>query len=289
MHVMPSRRPTSLPAVLLLAALAAALLAPAAASAAETTGRLLVTLDRQGSRGEMRAAAAALLSSGGMVRDGAQVPQIGLVSVRPRAGVALAALARQLRRRDGVLSVRPERRYRLRVVPNDPALVTPELSPGAPPGTILQWWIPRLGLPAAWDAVRGAGATVAVIDTGADGAHPDLAHLLRRPRRLEDHRALDGLHALQRQDELLDLLADLRADRARGRGQRERDVDVAAVLLDAVDEPELDEVQPELWVDHVGERLFDLLARCHEASLACVPGRPCAAPGERRPALTTLP
>jgi serine protease len=179
MHVMPSRRPTSLPAVLLLAALAAALLAPAAASAAETTGRLLVTLDRQGSRGEMRAAAAALLSSGGMVRDGAQVPQIGLVSVRPRAGVALAALARQLRRRDGVLSVQPERRYRLRVVPNDPALVTPELSPGAPPGTILQWWIPRLGLPAAWDAVRGAGATVAVIDTGADGAHPDLAGKIR--------------------------------------------------------------------------------------------------------------
>lgn len=172
MHAMRPRRSSLLPAVL-----AILLGAPAAASAAsQTTGRLLVTLDdATGSAGELRAAAATVLSAGGVRRDGAQVPQIGLVSVRPQAGVGLAALARALRRRAGVRSVQLERRHELRVVPNDPALVAPEISAGTPAGTTLQWWIPRLGLPATWDVTRGADATVAVIDTGLDAGHPDLA------------------------------------------------------------------------------------------------------------------
>jgi subtilisin family serine protease len=162
-----------LPAML---AVAIVLGAPAAARAAsQPTGRLLVTLEPHGSGGTMRAAAASLLSLDGLRRDGAQVPQIDLVSVRPTAGVTLTALARSLRGRDGVRSVQVEHRHELRLAPNDPALLAPETAPGTPPGTALQWWIPRLGLPAAWDITRGAGATVAVIDTGADSAHPDLA------------------------------------------------------------------------------------------------------------------
>jgi len=74
-----------------------------------------------------------------------------------------------------VLRVEAERRHELRLVPNDPSLSTVETAPGAPAGTPVQWWIGRLGLPAAWDLERGANATVAVIDTGIDGGHPDLA------------------------------------------------------------------------------------------------------------------
>jgi subtilisin family serine protease len=160
----------------LLAAIALVLGAPAVAVAAsQTTGRLLVTLEPQGSGGTMRAAAASLLSLGGLRPDGAQVPQIGLVSVRPVAGVTLAALARLLRGRAGVRSVQVERRHELRFEPNDPALLAPETFPGAPPGVTRQWWISRLGLPAAWDITRGTGATVAVIDTGVDSGHPELA------------------------------------------------------------------------------------------------------------------
>src|SRR3954452_21024666 len=88
-----------------------------------------------------------------------------------------------------------------------------------------------------------------------------LGHLVRGPRRLEDHRGSHLLDALELADELLDLLADLRADRARRRRQREGDVDVAAVDVDPVDEPQLDEVETELGVDDVRQGVLDRLDR----------------------------
>ena len=159
-----------------LAVLAAALaIAPAAVQAApERTGRLLVTLDAPDGSSGARAATSAVLGLAGVRRDGAQVAQIGLVSVRPAGGMALSVLAPVLRRLPGVRSVDVERRATLRLAPNDPALSAPETAAGTPPGTTVAWWVPRIGLPAAWDVARGDGATVAVIDTGADSGHPDL-------------------------------------------------------------------------------------------------------------------
>ena len=167
-HATPSR-----PQVLLVAALLLALalaLAPARAGAAseQRTGRLLVTL-KDGAR------ASSVLALAGVRRDGAQVPQIGLVSVRPTGGAPPSLLAPLIRRLPGVRHVEVERRHELRVVPNDPSLTMPETAPGTPAGTPLQWWITRLNLPAAWDLERGGGATVAVIDSGIDAGHPDLA------------------------------------------------------------------------------------------------------------------
>ncbi len=164
------RRPASAPTRILLALASALLLAPATSQAAtHYTGRLLVTLERPAS-----AQAAAAIDLEGVRRDGAQIPQIGVVSVKPTAGRALAAVASALRTQPGVAHVERERRYELRVVPNDPSLTTFETAPATPPNTPLQWWVARMGLPAAWDIERGDGATVAVIDTGLDGGHPDL-------------------------------------------------------------------------------------------------------------------
>ncbi|MCU1513134.1 MAG: peptidase [Microbacteriaceae bacterium] len=37
-----------------------------------------------------------------------------------------------------------------------------------------EYWLSSYGVTAAWNTTRGAGVTVAVIDTGIDGTHPDL-------------------------------------------------------------------------------------------------------------------
>ena len=37
-----------------------------------------------------------------------------------------------------------------------------------------QYWLEEYGITAAWQVTRGAGVTIAVIDSGVDAAHPDL-------------------------------------------------------------------------------------------------------------------
>ncbi|XLZ71529.1 S8 family serine peptidase [Massilia sp. SR12] len=38
-----------------------------------------------------------------------------------------------------------------------------------------EWHMAKIGAPAAWDVATGAGVTIAILDTGVDAAHPDLA------------------------------------------------------------------------------------------------------------------
>jgi subtilisin family serine protease len=160
----------------LLALIAAAALAAPAHADDPLTGRLLVSLDRGDGRAH---AAAPVLARAAARRAGPSVAQVGLVTVRPAAGASLRDLARRLRRDPAVRAVSLERRARPRLIPNDPALTDPETAPGAPPGTPVQWWADRSGLFQAWDVARGTGALVAVIDTGVDGTHPELAPKVR--------------------------------------------------------------------------------------------------------------
>jgi serine protease len=155
---------------------------PAAGSAAAdpATGRIVV-LARPGTAGTSDARAA--LARAGARPSGPAVPQIGLVTVRPRPGESLAQAAVRLAATPGVRSVQPEHRMRLRALPDDPALH--EVDPAAgtalsplPAGTVLEWPLLRSGFPGAWEVTRGERALVGVIDTGVDETHPELASKL---------------------------------------------------------------------------------------------------------------
>lgn len=148
----------------------------AAAQAATPTGRLLVTLDSDREGAPVgRAAASGIVTEVDGRLSGARVPQLDLVTVRPGDGGSLAEVARDLREQPGVARVEVEHRAELRAVPDDPALATQEPAAGAPPGTAVQWWAQRQGLFAAWEVPQALDATVAVIDTGIDAGHPELA------------------------------------------------------------------------------------------------------------------
>ncbi|MBJ7332395.1 MAG: S8 family serine peptidase [Solirubrobacteraceae bacterium] len=128
----------------------------------------------------------AVAASTGVRTSGPSSPKIGLLTVRPRQGEPLRAAAERLRADPRVALVTPERRMKLRYLPNDPALSAPELAPRTPGGTTMEWWAAPMGLPGAWDVTRGSRALVAVIDTGVDGGHPELAGKIRDAVDLDD-------------------------------------------------------------------------------------------------------
>ena len=53
-------------------------------------------------------------------------------------------------------------------------LVTPDFVPNDPQyGSA--WHLPKIGASSAWDSSQGSGIIVAILDSGVDGAHPDLS------------------------------------------------------------------------------------------------------------------
>lgn len=141
------------------------------AQSSETTGNLLILLDR--SRAQAAAgqtAVDAAIARLGARRAGFSVPQIGLITVRPPLGIGLAAFARMLGGLPGVASVQAEHRFVPRFVPNNPALTTSNHYSG-----VVEWELAREGFYKAWDISKGDGAVVGVIDTGIDAQHPQLS------------------------------------------------------------------------------------------------------------------
>ena len=141
-----------------------------AAEQATPTGRWLVVF-RHASTARSSASVSRVVARAGARRAGRVVPKLGVVTVR-----GSAASIRALRRDPSVDSVSREWYRVLRRVPNDPALHIAESEsewPGTAPGTMLQWALERERFYQAWDVTTGAGASVAVLDTGIDGGHPD--------------------------------------------------------------------------------------------------------------------
>lgn len=158
----------------LVAALVAALaIAVPAGANASTTGRALVLLERPspGATASARVRGRAVIARHGLRRAGPEVPEVGVLTVRPAAGETVAQLAARLERDPRVVAVEPEHRHTPRLVPSDPAMSQPDPNVAGQP---YQWYLHRQGFPAAWDLSRGTGALVGVIDSGIDSTHPDL-------------------------------------------------------------------------------------------------------------------
>ncbi|MGI8864953.1 MAG: S8 family peptidase [Solirubrobacteraceae bacterium] len=166
------RLPLTLGIVLALSCSALPPLARAAAgpASAPSTGNVLVLLSRGAVAATARSSVRAVVARLGARPAGRSVPEIGLITVRPPAGVTAIALAAALGRLPGVASATPEHRYVPRLTPNDPALSAFDPSSGAG-----QWTLERENFPSAWNLSRGDGALVGMIDTGVDATHPDLA------------------------------------------------------------------------------------------------------------------
>lgn len=107
--------------------------------------------------------------------DGAQRSRLidrlpaGQRPVGPRAAASRlrAAQVNALRAEPGVVRVEREVVYRALRTPNDPCITSCS-------GTS-QWSIAKINAPLAWEFSLGGSVTIAILDSGVDGTHPDLA------------------------------------------------------------------------------------------------------------------
>ena len=132
---------------LALLVLAVSLLLPAGASA---SGRVIVGFE-PGVGASQRAA----------VRAGVDARLVATLG-DPRTQLVQGADAAELEGEPGVAYAEPDARVRTQWAPGDPFVAD-------------QWALARTRVPTAWDAARGAGVTIGVVDTGVEVAHPDLA------------------------------------------------------------------------------------------------------------------
>ncbi len=118
----------------------------------------------------------------------------GRILVMPRAGLPQKALDQMLKEHQGkakklgqsdiyVVEV-PRQTEEIAVarLKNNPHIKIAELDLMAKPAMTPNdtyfanaWHHPKIGTPAAWDISQGAGVTIAILDTGIDNSHPDLA------------------------------------------------------------------------------------------------------------------
>jgi thermitase len=121
------------------------------------TGRILVKFRPQVDNQRARA----LLAQGNAVEDG----QIGPLGVRVLkvSTNAEVAVARAFANRPEVEFAEADQWVEPDRIPNDPDFPS-------------QWHLTKIGGPTAWDTTTGSGSiTIAILDTGVDGTHADLA------------------------------------------------------------------------------------------------------------------
>lgn len=82
-----------------------------------------------------------------------------------------------------------------------------------------QYWLQEYGISQAWDITRGAGVTIAIIDTGVDATHPDLQGVITGGTDVSGIGSPDGLTPVGLSSEHGTMVASLAAGRGHGRDE----------------------------------------------------------------------
>ncbi|MDX6615272.1 MAG: serine protease [Solirubrobacterales bacterium] len=166
--------------------------APAAVDSPHPTGRLLAELDTPGPlagrgadssavRSDRAGDARALIARLGERYDVEQgVPLAALAAVRPAPGESVDQLRSALIADPAVKRVDTEYYRELRgYIPNDPAYSAFDSlnAPFPPNGDRFQWNLRKANFETAWAISHGAGAKVAIVDTGVSATSPDLSQV----------------------------------------------------------------------------------------------------------------
>ncbi len=104
------------------------------------------------------------------LRSKREIPEIGVFAV---PNTSVGEVRKSLAGDPRVVAVERDQQLTPRYTPNDPGLLFSD--PNAPGNDFGQWNLVREGFLSAWSLSRGSGAKVAVIDSGADVDHPELA------------------------------------------------------------------------------------------------------------------
>ncbi|MDB5823692.1 MAG: peptidase [Herminiimonas sp.] len=90
-----------------------------------------------------------------------KVGQSNLYIVELPANASPRAVVAQLSGHPHIKTAELDRRVKSSFAPTDPYFGS-------------EWHLPKVGASSAWDTSQGAGVTIAILDSGVDGAHPDL-------------------------------------------------------------------------------------------------------------------
>lgn len=148
--------------LLLICALALGLL-PALAGGTPTpsgppdTDRILVKFSSAASRSEIES-----LNAKHGAKELRRIDKLGVRVMSVPKGKSAEALARAYANHPGVVFAEPDHIVQTSMVPNDTLYSS-------------QWALPKISAPSAWDVTTGSALTIAVVDTGVEAGHPDLA------------------------------------------------------------------------------------------------------------------